>query len=157
MNERLSRPRGSRRGLGWSHEIEVGFDNIDYRTIVGRSTVDPSTVVENFWTIFDLIVSTEVVADVVAVPAESILRPSPWPFPLFWICPLVGLSLPRSDGSKEPPIELEPFYSQKVQLLLISSDFGDTVRSQSLFPICLRGSKWLEYPLYPTTCTLPSF
>ena len=48
MNGRLSPPRGSRRGLGWSCEIaEVGADcNIVDHTTVDRSTVGHSTVFE---------------------------------------------------------------------------------------------------------------
>ena len=71
-NGRLSRPRGSRRGLGWSHEIvEVGVGNIGYRTIVGHSTVDPSTV-ENFCSFACCFVSAATAAVGVAAVAAMI-------------------------------------------------------------------------------------
>ena len=72
MNGRLSRPRGLRRGLGWSHEIvEVGVGNIGYRTIVDHSTVGPSTV-ENFCLIVCGFVSAATAAVGVAAVAAMI-------------------------------------------------------------------------------------
>ena len=71
-NGRLSPPRGSRRGLGWSCEIaEVGADcNIVDHTTVDRSTVGHSTVEIVCWIVCVVVSAATAAVGVAAVAAE---------------------------------------------------------------------------------------